>query len=119
MTKPIEPPKSWRDLTHAELIALLEDGHSFFLPRPRDLVWAQWTVASKAHLVASGAEQQAWTAERNAFDAWSRQRDSRSLAAYEAAQAATKRRKATYERLRRHTDALYALHDQLCEAERS
>ena len=117
MTKPIEPPNSWRDLTHAELVALLED--QLLLIRPRDLVWAQWKVASADYIAASEAEAEAWSAERRAFDAHLAKLNSKTLAAREAAQAKCKRAAATMKRLKRKADALYALHEQLCEAERS
>lgn len=117
MTKTIEPPKSWRDLTHAELVALLED--QLLLIRPSDLVWAQWKVASADYLAAGEAESRAFNAEWEAHRVWREKGNSKTLAAHEAAQAKHKRAAAAMERLKRKEDALYALHQQLCEAERS
>ena len=114
MTK-IAVPKSWRDLSHAELTALLDDRLTLF--RQQDLIWAQWKVASAAYLAASKSEQEAWMAESKALIAWREQGSSRSLGAFEAAQATFKRRKATMERLRRRADGLYELHRLLSGAE--
>lgn len=110
----IAAPQSWRDLSHPELVALLDD--RLTLLRQQDLVWAQWKVASAAFLSAMEAEQDAWKAEHEAFVAWCQQGSSRSLGAYEAAKATTKRRQATMGRLRRRSDALYELHSQLLGA---
>lgn len=114
MTK-IAIPQSWRDLSHSELTELLDDHPTFF--RSQDLVWAQWKVASAAFLAAMKAEEEAWAAERKAYDAWREKGGSRTLGAYEAAKATVKRRRATMGRLRRRADALYELHGQLVGAE--
>jgi len=120
MTKPLSPPASWRDLSHAELVALVDDASVFqMMLRPRDLVWAQWRVATDAVLSASEAEQQAWTAEQRAFDAWLGKGGGKLLLAKEKAEAARRRAAKVYDRARRRADELYALHQQLCEAERA
>lgn len=119
MTKPIHPPASWRDLSHAELIALLEEAIVFQSRlRPRDLVWAKWIVASAATGSTLDGLRRAWDVEEAAFNACRSNHNSKTLATYETAKNKAKRAKGSYERAVRQEEALYALHQQMIEAER-
>ncbi|MEN5083702.1 hypothetical protein ABE438_14560 [Bosea sp. TWI1241] len=110
MTK-IALPQSWRDLSHAELVALLNHRLTFF--SKADLLWAKYTVAQAKSDGARDAEQSAWQAEREAFDAWMGKRDSKSLAAYERAKASYQRDAAAMKR----AEAREALLWRMCNAE--
>ena len=106
MTK-IAIPQSWRDLSHPELVALLNERPQLF--RKTDLLWAKHQVAQACAADARDAEQMAWKAEREAFDAWMVKRDSKSLAAYERAKETYPRAAAAMKRAEAREDQLWKL----------
>lgn len=106
MTK-IAIPQSWRDLSHAELVALLTERPQLF--RKSDLIWAKYQVAQARAADARDAEQSAWKAERHAYDAWRAKRDSKTLAVYERAQKTYRRDAAAMKRAEALEDLLWKL----------
>ncbi|MFC5393041.1 hypothetical protein [Bosea vestrisii] len=110
MTK-IAIPQSWRDLSYVELVALLTQRPQFF--SLRDLLWARHQVAQARAADMRDAEQSAWKAELEAFHAWSKKRDSKTLAAYERAQKTYRRDAAAMKRAEALEEQLW----KLCTAE--
>lgn len=100
-------PQSWRDLSHAELVALLTERPQFF--RRSDLLWAKHRVAQARAADARDAEQSVWQAERDAYDAWMKKRDSKALAAYERAKETYQRDAAAMKRAEAREDQLWKL----------
>lgn len=101
---------SYQDLDRDELLALL--GRRLILCSQADLLWAKWEVASARALQASREHSSTFGAEGNAILAYRHKPNSKTLAAWEAAQSAEKRLGRRADRLRRLADDLYQRHEQ-------
>lgn len=105
---------TYQDLDRDELLALLDRRPLF--ARQSDLLWAKWEVASARALQASRDYSATFGAEGKAILAYRQKPNSRTLAAWEATAAASKRAGRRTDRLRSQADQLYQRHEKAMEA---
>lgn len=105
---------TYQDLDRDELLALL--GRRVVMISQADLLWAKWEVNSQRAIDAFKEYMAAGEEAHRALVAYTRKRNSGSLANLEAAQAKEKRLRAKHGRLDRLERELYRRRREISEA---